>query len=99
MLCVRHPPVASSEIHVTEQDTPTNDHTPEGHLPPEEAGGGVEPGHAEAAKAMPSPAVTPPATDDESTVGTGTAMALGCIVGTALLIVFGLIFILVSSLV
>ena len=29
---------------------------------------------------------------DDSTVGTGTSIALGCVVGTIVLIVFGLIF-------
>lgn len=33
---------------------------------------------------------------DESTIGTGTSMALGCIAGTILLIVFGLLFLLIS---
>lgn len=34
---------------------------------------------------------------DESTIGTGTSMALGCIAGTVLLIVFGLLFLLIST--
>jgi hypothetical protein len=34
---------------------------------------------------------TPPA-ESESTVGTGTSIALGCIAGTIVLIIFGLIF-------
>jgi len=36
---------------------------------------------------------TPPAAgaDEESTVGTGTSIALGCVAGTVLLIVLGLI--------
>lgn len=36
---------------------------------------------------------------DESTIGTGTSMALGCIAGTVLLIVFGLLFLFLSTLV
>ena len=36
---------------------------------------------------------------EESTVGTGTSMALGCIAGTVVLIAFGLLFLLVSQLV
>ncbi|MCA9834649.1 MAG: hypothetical protein KC435_11930 [Thermomicrobiales bacterium] len=34
----------------------------------------------------------------ESTVGTGTAMALGCVAGTVVLILFGLIFLAVQAL-
>lgn len=34
----------------------------------------------------------------ESTVGTGTAMALGCVAGTIVLILFGLIFLAVQAL-
>lgn len=36
---------------------------------------------------------------DESTIGTGTSMALGCIAGTVLLIIFGLLFLFISTLV
>jgi hypothetical protein len=36
-------------------------------------------------------AAAEPAKDDESTVGTGTSIALGCIAGTVILIVIGLI--------
>ena len=39
---------------------------------------------------------TPDPLADESTIGTGTSMALGCIAGTFLLIVFGLLFLLIS---
>ena len=42
------------------------------------------------------PVATPDGPEDESTIGTGTSMALGCIAGTILLIVFGLLFLLVS---
>ena len=35
---------------------------------------------------------------DESTIGTGTSMALGCIAGTVVLIGFGLLFLLISTL-
>lgn len=45
---------------------------------------------------QPAGAVDPAA--DESTIGTGTSMALGCIAGTVLLIVFGLLFLLISTL-
>ncbi len=38
------------------------------------------------------------AADDESTVGTGSAIALGCIAGTLLLIVIGLILVAVFAL-
>lgn len=34
---------------------------------------------------------------EESTIGTGTSMALGCIAGTGLLIVFALLFLFLSS--
>ena len=40
-----------------------------------------------------------PVPEDESTIGTGTSMALGCIAGTVLLIIFGLLFLAVSTLV
>jgi hypothetical protein len=33
-----------------------------------------------------------PSVESESTVGTGTSIALGCIAGTIVLIIFGLIF-------
>lgn len=47
-----------------------------------------------------SATATPPAAApvDESTIGTGTSMALGCIAGTVLLIVFGLLFLFLSTL-
>lgn len=34
---------------------------------------------------------------NESTIGTGTSMALGCIAGTVLLIAFGLLFLFLST--
>lgn len=37
--------------------------------------------------------------EDESTIGTGTSMALGCIAGTVVLIIFGLLFLALSRLV
>lgn len=40
---------------------------------------------------------TPP--EDESTIGTGTSMALGCIAGTVVLIGFGLLFLFLSTLI
>lgn len=36
--------------------------------------------------------------EPESTIGTGTSMALGCIAGTVLLIGFGLLFLFISTL-
>lgn len=47
------------------------------------------------------PAVTgsPETATDESTIGTGTSMAIGCIAGTVLLIVFGLIILFISTLI
>ncbi len=36
--------------------------------------------------------VSPSDTDRSETVGTGTSIALGCVAGTILLIVFGLVF-------
>lgn len=43
---------------------------------------------------------TTPATNDaqESTIGTGTSMALGCIAGTVVLIAVGLLFLFISTL-
>ena len=38
------------------------------------------------------------AEDPESTIGTGTSMALGCVAGTILLIGFGLLFLFISTL-
>ena len=38
------------------------------------------------------PGETSPPAETDSTVGTGTSIALGCVVGTIVLIVFGLIF-------
>lgn len=38
-----------------------------------------------------------PSAAPETTVGTGTAMALGCVVGTIILILFGLIFIFAAT--
>lgn len=47
-----------------------------------------------------TPAVDPSKTqEEESTIGTGTSMALGCIAGTVLLIAFGLLFLFISTLV
>ncbi len=43
------------------------------------------------------PAVS--AVEDESTIGTGTSMALGCIAGTVVLIIFGLLFLAISRLI
>lgn len=40
---------------------------------------------------------TAPSPEEESTIGTGTSMALGCIAGTAVLIVFGLLFLFLSQ--
>lgn len=42
----------------------------------------------------PAPGATPEPSpvDDDTTVGTGTSIALGCIAGTLLLVVIGLIF-------
>lgn len=37
--------------------------------------------------------------EDESTIGTGTSMALGCIAGTVVLIGFGLLFLFLSTLI
>lgn len=54
----------------------------------------VEPESKEPVKAE-----SPEAPADESTVGTGTSMAIGCIAGTVLLIVFGLIVLLISTLI
>lgn len=42
---------------------------------------------------------TPATAEDESTIGTGTSMALGCIAGTVVLIAFGLLFLFISTLV
>lgn len=36
--------------------------------------------------------LTTPAADRSETVGTGTSIALGCVAGTILLIIFGLLF-------
>lgn len=43
-----------------------------------------------------TPVDTPAA--EESTIGTGTSMALGCIAGTVVLIVIGLLFLFISTL-
>lgn len=40
----------------------------------------------------PPPGTAAGAADDDDTVGTGTSIALGCIAGTLLLVVIGLIF-------
>ncbi len=37
--------------------------------------------------------------DSETTVGTGTSIALGCVFGTIVLIVIGLIFLVIASLI
>jgi hypothetical protein len=47
--------------------------------------------------AAPPPAADPAA--EESTIGTGTSMALGCIAGTVVLIIFGLLFLFLSTLI
>jgi hypothetical protein len=49
------------------------------------------PGHPATAQGEPSP--------DAPTIGTGTSLALGCVAGTILLIVIGLIYILILALV
>ena len=58
----------------------------------------VEPVSTEVPEVV-APAKTPTeaAVEDDSTIGTGTSMALGCIAGTVLLIIFGLIFLLISN--
>ena len=54
---------------------------------------------APAAPGTPSSAAASPQTpEDESTVGTGTSLALGCIAATLLLIVLGLILLGISAL-
>lgn len=44
-----------------------------------------------------APEPTTPVAEDESTIGTGTSMALGCIAGTMLLILFGLAFLALNA--
>lgn len=54
---------------------------------------------ASSASSTPSSATAaPPTPEDESTVGTGTSLALGCIAATLLLIVLGLILLGISAL-
>lgn len=48
--------------------------------------------------ALPEQPVAADAPADESTIGTGTSMALGCIAGTVVLIIFGLLFLFLSTL-
>lgn len=49
------------------------------------------PGHPATPQGEPSP--------DAPTIGTGTSLALGCVAGTLLLIVIGLVYILILALV
>lgn len=51
--------------------------------------------HQESAPAEPTSLVRHPPEDDESTVGVGTGLALGCIALTVVLILLGLLFLLV----
>ena len=63
---------------------------------------GVHPTGAPPAGAVLDTPVVPTPTlpsDDGSTVGTGTSIALGCVVGTIVLIIFGLIFLGIVALV
>lgn len=58
----------------------------------------------QAAGATPTTATTTPETTalpeaDGPTIGTGTSLALGCVAGTILLIVIGLIYILILAIV
>ena len=62
-------------------------------LIPEPHPTGAPPVGANLDSPAPAPTAKPPAADDESTVGTGTSIALGCVAGTIVLIIFGLIFI------
>lgn len=48
--------------------------------------------------ALPEQPVATETPSDESTIGTGTSMALGCVAGTVVLIIFGLLFLFLSTL-
>lgn len=67
--------------------TPT---TEQAKIPEPELSGETE--TPQAAEANPAPP------EDESTIGTGTSMALGCVAGTILLIGFGLLYLALSTL-
>jgi len=56
-------------------------------LAPDEPGSGTAPSSPPPAATEPAPASAP----DESTIGTGTSLALGCVVATVLLIVIAII--------
>lgn len=83
-----------AESNVMSQNNP---HTPSQDVAPEVpapiAEGAVTPA------TVPTEGPTANLPEDESTIGTGTSMALGCIAGTVVLIVFGLLFLALSRLV
>lgn len=86
---------------VSQIDPPHNSSQAEPTSVPEETSANVpnDTGAVTTAEAVTeAPAAAPLAAEEESTVGTGTSMALGCIAGTVLLIVFGLIFLGLSTL-
>lgn len=67
---------------------------------PEEHPTGAPPAGANLGAPTPSaPESTPPAATEESTVGTGTSIALGCVIATVLLILIGLVFIGIAALI
>lgn len=66
------------------------------HLKPEPD---VSPQHQVIEPESTEPEVPEAPAADEPTIGTGTSMAIGCVAGTVLLIVFGLLFLLLSTLI
>ena len=94
----------------TVRSAPRTHHFKEGNVVSQNVNPGQTPEDGSLESAVPSP--SPDAIDaassnpevvaspeEESTVGTGTSMALGCIAGTVVLIIFGLLFLALSRLV
>lgn len=78
---------------MNQDDTQQAPHQPGAEMEREETGDAAVPA-TPAGVAAPVEARAPNVGDDpDDTVGTGTSIALGCIAGTLLLIVIGLIFI------
>jgi hypothetical protein len=81
-------------MHAREEFVSQNSPTPEAEEPAIPVAQGTDTG----TPALPEQPAAAEVTE-ESTIGTGTSMALGCIAGTVVLIIFGLLFLFLSTLI
>jgi hypothetical protein len=82
-------------MHAREEFVSQNSPTPEA----EEPAIPVAQGTGTGTPALPEQSAAAEPVAEESTIGTGTSMALGCIAGTVVLIIFGLLFLFLSTLI